>query len=370
MIQIDSITKSFKEKKVIQNLNLEVEKQEILSLLGPNGCGKTTLLNILSGLTKQDEGNIYINDVLVSGRSGTKKVNLNPCERKIGYVFQTVSLFPHMRVEDNVAYGLKAFHLSRQEVKKRAKSLLAFVGLREYAKFYPSQLSGGQKQRTALARSLATEPQVLLLDEPVSAVDPQLRESFRLELKNYLQTLKITALYVTHNLSEAFIMSDRIAVMGNGRIEQIGNRTEIFDKPVSKYVAQFLGVNAFKGTAVKAGSGVLEVEVNGVRLLVCSTLNLVGKAVTVTVKPEDIMLSTSKSPDVGFNGGVGNYIEGTITEMVQMRSTAQVTVDVGFLLKVRLALGLIRELGVNVGDRVYTYFNADSLNVFAEVDDE
>ena len=255
-----------REKKVIQNLNLEVKNQEILSLLGPNGCGKTTLLNILSGLTKQDNGNIYINNVLVSGKTGTKKVHFKPSERKVGYVFQTVSLFPHMRIKDNVAYGLKALHLPKQEVKKRTKDLLDFVGLQEYAKFYPSQLSGGQKQRTALARSLATEPQVLLLDEPVSAVDPQLRESFRLELKNYLQTLKITVLYVTHNLSEAFIMSDRIAVMGNGRIEQIGSRTEIFDKPNSSYVAKFLGINTFDGKAIKDFEGLLEIEVNGVIL--------------------------------------------------------------------------------------------------------
>ena len=364
MIKIKAVTKSFAEKKVIQNLNLEVKNQEILSLLGPNGCGKTTLLNILSGLTQQDNGSIYINDVLVSGRIGTKKVHIKPSERKVGYVFQTVSLFPHMRIQDNVAYGLKAQHLSKQEVKKRTNDLLEFVGLQEYARFYPSQLSGGQKQRTALARSLATEPQVLLLDEPVSAVDPQLRESFRLELKNYLQALKITALYVTHNLSEAFIMSDRIAVMGNGRIEQIGNRTEIFDKPSSKYVAQFLGVNAYKGTAVKAASGVLEVEVNGVPLLACSTLNLVGKAVTVTVKPEDIVLS--KSPDLDFNGEFGNHLVGIITEMVQMRSTAQVTVDVGFLLKSRLPLSSIRESGIIIGDKVYACFNTEALNVFVE----
>ena len=272
MIEVTSISKSFGKKKVLDNLNLKVENGEILSLLGPNGCGKTTLLNILSGLIKQDKGTIYINDVLVSG--GPKKIHLKPSERKVGYVFQTVSLFPHMQVKDNVAYGLKSLHLPKQQIKERTESLLDFVGLKEYAKSYPNQLSGGQKQRIALARSLATEPQVLFLDEPVSAVDPQLRESFRLELKNYLQLLKITALFVTHNLSEAFIMSDRVAVMGNGSISQIGNRTEVFDKPESMYVAQFLGVNAFKGKAIENHSGMLEIDANGVRLIAPQAPNL------------------------------------------------------------------------------------------------
>jgi ABC-type Fe3+/spermidine/putrescine transport system ATPase subunit len=356
MIKVESITKSFGEKKVIQNLNLEVKKNEIVTLLGPNGVGKTTLLNILSGLTRADDGNIYINDALVNGKAGTKQVCLKPSERKVGYVFQTISLFPHMRIRDNVAYGLKSLHLPKQEVKKRTDTLLDFVGLREYAKFYPHQLSGGQKQRTALARSLATEP--------VSALDPQLRESFRLELKNYLQALKITVVYVTHNLSEAFIMSDRIAVMGNGRIEQIGSRTEIFDKPSSKYVAKFLGINAFKGKAVKFHGGLLEIEVNNVQLLAPSAPDLVGKNVIVTIKPENIVVS--KSADLNFNSALCNSIEGTVTEMVQMRSTAQVTVDAGFPLKTRLPLSSIKNLGINVGDKVYLCFNVDALNVFVD----
>ena len=200
-----------------------------------------------------------------------------------------------MRIQDNIAYGLKTLHLPKAEIKKRTSSLLDFVGLNEYARFYPSQLSGGQRQRAALARSLATEPQVLLLDEPVSAVDPQLRESFRLELKNYLQALKITAVYVTHNLSEAFVMADKIAVMGNGRIEQVGNRTEIFDKPTSAYVARFLGINAYKGKAGKVQAGLLTVEVNGVEMLSSSAIELAGKNVSVTLKPEDLVLSNSQN---------------------------------------------------------------------------
>ncbi len=360
MIKVVSVAKSFGEKKVLQNLSLEVKTNEILSLLGPNGCGKTTLLNLLSGLTRPDKGDIYINDVLVSGEAGAKKVYVKPSERKVGYVFQTISLFPHMRVQDNIAYGLKALHLPKKEVKNRTNALLDFVGLRECARSYPNQLSGGQKQRTALARSLATEPQVLLLDEPVSAVDPQLRESFRLELKTYLRRLKITVVYVTHNLSEAFIMSDRIAVMGNGHIEQIGTGEEIFDKPSSSYVAKFLGINAFKGKALKSRNGLLEVEANGVQLLASAAPDLEGKDVIATLKPENITLSKSADRDSG------NCVEGTITEMVQMRSTAQVTVDIGFVLKARLQLGAVKTLGLNIGDKVYVCFDAHALNVIAD----
>ncbi len=241
--------------------------------------------------------------------------------------------------------------------------MLDFVGLREYAKFYPSQLSGGQKQRIALARSLATEPQVLLLDEPVSAVDPQLRESFRLELKNYLQALKITVVYVTHNLSEAFIMSDRIAVMGNGRIEQIGDRSEIFDKPSSGYVAKFLGINTFDGKAIKIREELLEIDVNGVIIIASAMPGLAGKNVVVTIKPEDISISKSVEQP---NNAVGNSVEGIITEMVQMRSNAQITIDAGFLLKTRISLSTIKNIGINLGDKIYVCFNADKLNVFKE----
>ena len=217
-----------------------------------------------------------------------------------------------------------------------------------------------------MARSLATEPQVLLLDEPVSAVDPQLRESFRLELKSYLQALKITAIYVTHNLSEAFVMSDRIAVMGNRHIEQIGSRSEIFDKPQSQYVAQFLGSNAFKGKAVKTNSGFLEIEVNGVMLQASSSLDLIGKAIVATVKPEDISLSLGKTSDLSSNGEVCNHVEGTITEMVQMRTNAQITVDAGFPLKARVPLTVIKSLGINLGVKVYLSFSVDSLNIFED----
>jgi ABC-type Fe3+/spermidine/putrescine transport system ATPase subunit len=300
MITITHVNKSFAGKTVLKDLSLEVKDNEILCLLGPNGSGKSTLLNIISGLLHQDSGDIHIDGMMVSGQADTKKVDLKPSDRKIGYLFQTVSLFPNMRVEDNVAYGLKAMHLPKQEIKAKTKELLEFVGLAEYARYYPSQLSGGQKQRTALARSLATEPKVLLLDEPVSAIDPQLRESFRLELRAYLRKLKITVIYVTHNLSEAFVMSDRVAVMGNGRIEQIGAANEIFDKPRSSYVAKFLGINTFSGKALGWRDGLLEIEANSVRLKASAAdSDLVGKAVVATLKSEDIKLANVNS-QLGF----------------------------------------------------------------------
>ena len=365
MIELEAVSKSFGEKKVLQNLNLEAERNEILTLLGPNGCGKTTLLNIISGLARPDEGNIYIDGQLINGKKGTKKVYVKPSERKVGYVFQTVALFPHMRIRDNVAYGLKTMHLSKQEVRKRAETLLDFVGLCEYANFYPNQLSGGQKQRIALARSLATEPNVLLLDEPVSAVDTQLRDSFRQELKDYLQALKITTVYVTHNLTEAFIMSDRIAVMGNGRIEQIGKPAEIFDKPATKYVADFLGLNVFAGKALHVNEGLLEINIGNVQILAPAAPNLDGRPVVVTLKPENALLSLTPSVDPTLKSGSHNSLKGTIVDAVQMRSTVQVAVDVGFRAKCRVLTSVFRQLNLQVGQEVYFQFRADDLNVFA-----
>jgi ABC-type Fe3+/spermidine/putrescine transport system ATPase subunit len=239
--------------------------------------------------------------------------------------------------------------------------MLDLVGLKEYAKSYPHQLSGGQRQRIALARSLATEPHVLLLDEPVSAVDPQLRESFRMELKNYLQTLKITVLYVTHNLSEAYVISDRIAVMGKGHVEQIGNKTDIFEKPCSKYVAQFLGINVFEGKAAKTIDGLLQIDAGGLQVLALGASEFVGKRVAVTIKPDDITLSAQLVNQSGLNS-----IRAVISEMVQMRSTTMVTLDLGFILKTRVSSQFIKRLGVTVGDVVYVCFRVEDLNVFLD----
>ncbi|MDR0372525.1 MAG: ABC transporter ATP-binding protein [Nitrososphaerota archaeon] len=366
MIQINHLTKSFGKKIILKDLSLEVKDKEILCLLGPNGCGKSTLLNLISGLIHQDGGDIYINGVLASGQTDLKKINLKPSDRRIGYVFQAVSLFPHMCVEDNVAYGLKALRLPNNEVRTRTTALLDFIDLKEYAKCYPHQLSGGQKQRVAIARSLATEPHVLLLDEPVSAVDPQLRESFRLELKNHLRKLEITVVYVTHNLSEAYVMADRIAIMGKKHVEQIGCTTEIFNKPASNYVAKFLGINTYAGKALEMHGGLLEIEINGVHLYAAVSSSLAGKNIVVTLKPEDITLSNSKTSRLN---GLDNFIEGTITEMTQMRSTVHTIINIGFPLHARPQMSTLKELGLTIGDKVQVCFDPQMLNVFEDTGD-
>ena len=364
MIRLQSINKAYGEKYVLKDLNLHVGAKEILTLLGPNGCGKTTLLNVLAGLSLPDSGSVYIDGDLAFGTCAKKTVHLTPSERKVGYVFQTISLFPHMKIQGNIAFGLKSMNLSQQEVKTRTLKLLEFVELGEYAEYYPHQLSGGQKQRAALARSLATEPRVLLLDEPVSAVDPQLKESFRLQLKSYLRSLEITVIYVTHNLSEAFVMSDRVALMGNGCVQQIGTSSELFDKPKSSYVAKFFGLNVFDAKAVGGQGGLLEVNVDGVCLLSSTSHNLVGHNIVATLKPEDISLSNQQNAKPKSN--TGNSVAGTVVEMTHMRSSAQVTVDVGFLLKARASLRTLKVLGLSIGDKVNANFSPEALNVFEE----
>ncbi len=363
MIKLEGITKSFKEKAILQKLEFEVKKNEVLSLLGPNGCGKTTTLNLISGLSRLDEGSIFIGDVLVDGKSGSKTVHLSPCDRKIGYVFQTAALFPHMRIRDNVAYGLKAKHLPQQEIAVKTRSLLDFVGMTEYAEYFPHQVSGGQKQLVALARSLATDPEVLLLDEPLSAVDTKFRESLRLEFKSFLRKLDVTVIHVTHDLSEALIMSNRVAVMGNGHIEQIGSRDDILGSPNSEYVAEYLGLNVYTAKVI-SDLDEIKLDINGVQLSAPKAVIATDQSVLVTLKPEDVILSLDsnfKNPQWG--GCTCNLLVGTIVEITLMRSIARVTVDVGFLVRSKLTLSSLGDLGLIEGENVYVQFKAKALNV-------
>ena len=364
MIRLDRIKKSYREKEVLKEITLEVKKHELLALVGPSGCGKTTTLNVVAGLCRPDEGTVVLDNVLVDGRPGGRLVHANPSERKVGYVFQEYALFPHMKVRDNISYGPEARHLSKIEVKKRTDSLLRFVGLQDHAEHYPDQLSGGQKQRIALARALAIEPDILLLDEPLAALDPRTRESLRVDLKKMLATLKVTAIYVTHEIAEAYSVSNKIAVMGHGTIEQTGHKDEIFAKPNSPYVAQFLGQNVYTGKVVNDSAQASTIEVNGIAIFARPMSGTSNRAVLVTIKPEDIVLtSKANTNNQKWNGSEYNNLEGTIVEITRVRSTAEVVVDVGFLVKSMMTVSSSETIGLKEGERAWIHFKGESLGI-------
>lgn len=244
LLSLQHITKNFGEGDVLRDISLDVARGEFVTLLGASGCGKTTTLRIISGLETPDEGT-----VLLDGKDVTA---LPPERRPVNTVFQSYALFPHMNVEKNVAYGLRVRGMDKASIAKRVREMLELVQMEDYAKRMPSQLSGGQRQRIAIARALAPEPELLLLDEPLGALDLQLRRQMQLELKRLQKKLGITFVYITHDQEEAINMSDRIAVMRGGRFEQIGTPEEIYDEPKTHYSRAVLGRSTILDGTVEA----------------------------------------------------------------------------------------------------------------------
>ena len=233
ILRLENVCKAFGETQVLRGVNLEIQKGEFITLLGSSGCGKTTTLRIIAGLEAADSGKIFL--------EGQDITELVPNKRDVNTVFQNYALFPHMTVAENIGYGLKIRKKPKDEIEKKVKEMLALVRLEGYEKRTPDQLSGGQRQRIAIARAVANEPKVLLLDEPLGALDLKLRRQMQLELKRLQKQLGITFIYITHDQEEAINMSDRIAVMHNGVFEQIGTPNEIYYHPRTSYVASFVG---------------------------------------------------------------------------------------------------------------------------------
>ena len=244
LIEFKNIVKSFDDSLVLKGINLSIHENEFVTLLGPSGCGKTTLLRILGGFISQNEGHVYFDDIEIS--------NVPPYKREINTVFQRYALFPHMNVYDNIAFGLHIKKQDKQTIEQKVKKMLKLVNLQGYEDRPVTLLSGGQQQRVAIARALVNEPMVLLLDEPLGALDLKLRKEMQVELKKIQQEVGITFIYVTHDQEEALTMSDTIVVMNNGEIQQIGSPTDIYNEPENRFVADFIGEsNILEGLMVE-----------------------------------------------------------------------------------------------------------------------
>ena len=282
-VTIKNLTKSFGSSQVLKEFNEVFRDGEFVTLLGPSGCGKTTMLRMIAGFEIPTTGEIWIDDKLVSGG----KTFLPPEKRDIGMVFQSYAVWPHMNVFDNVAYPLQIKHVKREEIRTRVDKILETVHLTRYADRLPNQLSGGQQQRIALARALVAEPNLLLLDEPLSNLDAKLRESMRFEIKDITKSLGISVVYVTHDQTEAMAMSDRIFLINNGIVQQSGTPDEIYNHPANQFVADFLGkVDFFKGVAENGTIHLSEWEAD----LQYPKMEQSGN-IEVAIRPENIRIS-------------------------------------------------------------------------------
>jgi putative spermidine/putrescine transport system ATP-binding protein len=321
-VHLESVTKRYGATMAVQDFSLDVRDGELVTLLGPSGCGKTTTLRMVAGLIEPTSGRI-----LFDGRDVTF---VPPRKRNIGFVFQTPALFPHLSVADNVAFGLSVKGQRKDVIRDRVDTMLALVDLAGYGKRIPAQLSGGQQQRVALARVLATDPTVLLFDEPLSALDKNLRDSLKYSILDLQRKTRKTAIYVTHDQSEAFAISDRIVVMNAGRAEQIGTQTDIYLHPETPFVAEFIGANnGMAGTVTvvddDGDESRVTFEADGLTLRSRGRRGLaVGQAVVGYVRPENVIVLGETDGD-----GYDNVVEGVIDRLIFEGATAQLRVDVG-----------------------------------------
>lgn len=327
-LELKNLKKSFTPGEyVLQGINLKIEQGEFVTLLGSSGCGKTTTLRIIAGLEQPDSGSVWL--------EGKDVTNLEPNERDVNTVFQNYALFPHMNVEDNIGYGLKIRKVPKAEIKKKVKEMLELVQLEGYEKRKPVELSGGQKQRVAIARALANNPRVLLLDEPLGALDLQLRRAMQLELKRLQKKLGITFIYITHDQEEAINMSDRIVVMNQGRFEQIGTPDEIYNHPKTSYVATFVGnANILKG-------------------------ELVGMDGTVAIRSENIILDETCKQGYSAMVKEKNFTAGQLRVLLALPDGTEITAS-------RFGMNA----NIQPGQKINWYFNPKNAVVVDKIEGE
>ncbi len=353
-VKIDRLTKRFDDVAAVDNVSIDIAKGEIFALLGSSGCGKSTLLRMLAGFETPTEGSIFL--------EGQSVAQMEPYHRPINMMFQSYALFPHLTVWENIAFGLKRDGMPKAKIDERVEEMLKTVQLKKFVKRKPHQLSGGQQQRVALARALAKRPKLLLLDEPLGALDAKLREETQMELKNIIKEVGVTCVLVTHDQEEAMTMADRIAIMSEGRFRQVGSPEDIYETPNCRFVADFIGkVNLFDGVLEEDEPDycIIATPQGKFRIGHGITGNQ-GMAVTVALRPEKVGLS-SEAPDETAN----NAFPGTITTSGYYGSFSVYHLDLDLGKRIQIALTHIDRHAEHFarGDRVWATCSPDSLVV-------
>ncbi|MDE4907630.1 ABC transporter ATP-binding protein [Methanogenium marinum] len=352
MLTIEHISKDLGEF-ILDDVSLTVEDGEYFVIIGPTGAGKTILLETIAGVYPPDSGT-----VVLDGRDVTF---VPPRERNITMVYQDYMLFPHLTVAENIGFGLKNRKLPAEEISTKVAEVADIFGIGHLLHRYPDTLSGGEQQRAAISRAIVLEPSILLLDEPLSALDGQTRDRLRIELRRLHAKYKTTIIHITHNFEEVFSLASRVAVMHQGKMMQVGTPDEVFRHPNSEFIAEFVGVqNIFRGTC-KTTEGLSEISVEGAENthIICSSLCTGNTNVTATIRPEDIMVSCTK-----LESTARNSFAGTITDVADNGSMVRISVDTGLPFIAAVTRQGWQSLEAEIGDTVYLTIMAQSVHIF------
>ncbi|MBO8171912.1 MAG: polyamine ABC transporter ATP-binding protein [Bacillaceae bacterium] len=350
MVELKNVVKKFGDQTAVNNVSMTVKRGEFLTLLGPSGCGKTTTLRMIAGFERSTSGEIIID--------GKNVESQHPHERDVNTVFQSYALFPHMTVADNIAFGLKMKKKKKAEIREEVDKALRLVQLEGYGNRKPDQLSGGQKQRVAIARALVNNPKVLLLDEPLGALDLKLRKQMQIELKHLQQRLGITFIYVTHDQEEALTMSDRIAVMNNGVLEQIGTARDVYEKPKTRFVADFIGeTNLFDGTVVRNSESEVIARIEDTEMPIKHVDGLSeNTSFSLTVRPELAWLED-------LNSNHTPSLTGRFVENIYIGSVVKAVVELPGGKKVVVNESPMNATSLKVGDQVKVCWDKEKAEV-------
>jgi molybdate transport system ATP-binding protein/molybdate/tungstate transport system ATP-binding protein len=346
MLQIKNLSIDLGEFK-LKEINLEINENEYFVILGPTGAGKTILLESIAGIYSIDEGFIFLNNRDIT--------NMSPKDRNIGIVYQDFMLFPHLKIEKNIGFGLKIQGYSKDEIKEKVDEVLELLNITHLRERYPGTLSGGEQQKTSIARALVTEPEMLLLDEPLGSLDPPTRKELNDELRLIHRETGIKTLHVTHNYEEAMFLGDRIAILNAGEIIQIGKPMDVFDKPKSEFIANFVMTrNIFKAESKLKGK-IYEAKFDSTTI---EAVNGKEGDVQVCIRPEEILVSKGPIRSSGRNS-----IHGKISDISHLGALVNLTVDAGFDIVASITEGSLDDLGLKIGSEVYLTFKATSVHM-------